>query len=292
MSAQPAPPDVRIEDTPFGRVVTIAGPGGGAVVHEHGAHVTSWTPTADGGREALFLGHHARIDGQSAIRGGVPVIFPQFGPGPLPKHGFARTARWSLEDAGVDAAGVPFARLVLVDDAATHTTWPHAFAARLTVRVDDGLAITLAVENTGRAPLRFTGALHTYLRVADVQHVILRGLERQRLRDQLTRVEATEGPLPLRFAGPVDRVYMAVTEPLHVDDEVWQRTLRVTATGFPDVVVWNPWDEGARAIDDLDDAEWRDMLCVEAAVVVEPVTLAPGARWDGTQRLDVEATPG
>ena len=65
------------------------------------------------------------------------------------------------------------------------------------------------------------------------------------------------------------------------------RTLHVSATGLPDVVLWNPWAEGARALDDMDEDEWREMLCVEAAVVAEPVSLAPGARWEGAQRLAV-----
>ena len=47
----------------------------------------------------------AVFDGTQPIRGGVPVVFPQFGrPDPsLPMHGFARSSRWTV-DAIVDAA--------------------------------------------------------------------------------------------------------------------------------------------------------------------------------------------
>jgi glucose-6-phosphate 1-epimerase len=279
-------PSVSLSDLPSSRVITLAGDGGRATVHEHGAHVTSWVPTRDG-TDALFLSRLARLDGRSAIRGGVPVIFPQFGPGPLPKHGFARTARWTLADSGTDE-GAAWARLELRDDAATRATWPHAFAMSLVVRAGDALRLTLAVENTGDAPFHFTGALHTYFRVRDVESVAVTGLEGRRYRDQLARTEATESSRPVRLAGPVDRVYVDVPGPLRIRDEASGRTLRLTTRGFADAVLWNPWIDGARALDDLGDDEWREMLCLEAAVAAKPVVVRPGERWEGEQEVSVE----
>lgn len=279
-------PDVRIEETPHGRVITLGGVAGRAEVHEHGAHVTSWVPAE--GSEALFVSARARFDGKSAIRGGVPVIFPQFGPGPLPKHGFARNRRWSLADAGVGPGGLPYARLVLRDDATTRELWPHRFLAALTVSVGGGLEMVLEVTNTGDDVLAFTGALHSYLRVADVESVQVRGLEGRRMRDKLTRIEAEESSLPVRFAGPIDRVYLDVPGPLRVIDETAGRALRVELEGFRDAVVWNPWEEGSREFDDMDSDEWRTMLCVEPAVAATPVELAPGERWTGRQVLVAE----
>ena len=40
-----------------------------------GAHVLSWV---SGGRERLFLSPANHWDGRTAIRGGIPVCFPQF----------------------------------------------------------------------------------------------------------------------------------------------------------------------------------------------------------------------
>jgi glucose-6-phosphate 1-epimerase len=286
MPDQPDSPAIHVDATPFGGVITLDGPHGRAVVHEHGAHVTSWTPA--GGDEVLFVSRRARFDGRAAIRGGVPVIFPQFGPGPFPKHGFARTARWTPGGHGRDDDGGLRACLTLVDDAATRASWPHGFALQSTVRAGQALEITLRVENTGDAPFSFTGALHTYLRVGDVERVVVRGLEGRRFRDQLVRAEREEGDAPVRIVGPVDRVYLDVPGPITVTDGAMRRTLRLTSDGFPDVVLWNPWSDGARAFDDKGDDEWREMLCVEAAVVATPVTLRPGAHWPGMQRVDVE----
>src|SRR5690349_3489687 len=148
--------DMAIDDTPHGRIITLDGPFGRAVVHEHGAHLTSRVPA--GHEEAIFTSRQARFDGKAAIRGGVPVIFPQFGPGSITKHGFARTARWTLDAHGTGDDGAPWARLVLRDDDATRATWPHAFALELVVRVGAALSMTLRVANTGDAPFAFTGA--------------------------------------------------------------------------------------------------------------------------------------
>ena len=44
-------------------------------------------------------------------------------------------------------------------------------------------------------------------------------------------------------------------------------------------MVWNPGEVGAAEIGDLPDGDWPAFLCVEAAQIAEPVTLAPGQEW-------------
>ena len=52
-------------------------------------------------------------------------------------------------------------------------------------------------------------------------------------------------------------------------------------------MVWNPGPEKARALSDLGDAEYREMVCVEAAAAAAPVVVQPGATWWGSQRVEV-----
>lgn len=67
-----------------------------AEVYAFGAHVTSW---GVGDEELLFLSREAILDGSKPIRGGIPVVFPQFNDlGPLSAHGFARKSVWSIEE--------------------------------------------------------------------------------------------------------------------------------------------------------------------------------------------------
>src|SRR6476661_5638359 len=78
-----------------------AADGAQAIVTLYGAHLVSWTSAA--GKEQLFLSARSALDGSRAIRGGVPVIFPQFAErGKGMRHGFARVSNWRLDDSGLE----------------------------------------------------------------------------------------------------------------------------------------------------------------------------------------------
>ena len=266
-------------------VVVRAPDGARAEAYLHGGHVTSWTPAGAPGDERLFLSASAELRPGAAIRGGVPVVFPQFATmGPLPKHGFARTTEWTL-DAGELSADAAAATLILADSAATHALWPHAFALELTVTVGGPtLALRLDVVNPGDAAIEFTAALHTYLRVEQVSRVAVRGLEGARYRDAAAgNVERVQDEHELRVTGEVDRVYLGAPDRVEVSEP--GRTTVVEKRGFADSVVWNPGAVRGAQLADLEPGGASHMLCVEAAVVGAPVRLAPGARWSGTQTL-------
>jgi glucose-6-phosphate 1-epimerase len=59
--------------------------------------------------------------------------------------------------------------------------------------------------------------------------------------------------------------------------------------GSSDTVVWNPGTDGTRARADFVPGDEVRMVCVEAAVVRPPVTLAPGGQWIGTQIMTAVA---
>ena len=258
----------------------------GAIAHVylHGAHVTSWKPARDG-EERLFLSERSEFRAGAAIRGGIPVIFPQFAAeGPLPRHGFARTSEWRLDDVSTKG-GDAIAMLSLRDSAETRAIWNHEFIAALGVRVGgDQLAVTLAVQNLGKSPLSFTAALHSYLRVSDVRDTTLVGLRGTKHRESGapgTLVKETNDTL--HFDGEVDRVYVDVPRTL----TLWEptRSLEIGFDAFPDAVVWNPGPTKAAALADMEPGGERHMVCVEAAAVQRAVTVAAGERWSGTQRF-------
>lgn len=278
----------------------------------HGAQVLSWVAA---GRERLYLSPDARLDGASPIRGGVPVCFPQFNQrGPLadrlPKHGFVRNWPWVPVTAGeapapslllpdgVQATQVRHLSLQLRDDEATRALWPPAFHARLTVSLwSGGLQVTLALHNPGSEPWAFSGALHTYLAVNDIDRVALLGLAGQAEWDALSdRHGRALSPLPLAcdHRGPddrgFDRVYARPDTPLWLDEGDQRLQIDSSAT-WPEVVVWNPGVVHSAALADLPDDAWRHMLCVEAARVHQPQVLAPGDTWQGWQRFTLAAAP-
>lgn len=275
-------------DTPgpdlFTRVGVRAPDGARAEITPYGAHVTSWV-TPDG-RERLFLSRATSFSPGSAIRGGVPVVFPQFARrGPLRPHGFARISPWQH----VGTQRVPHgasAQFRLEDSGATRADWDYGF--RLDLRVTVGgarLELALRATNTGDRPFTFTAALHTYLRVADIARTGVEGLAgiayTEHGEDRVQR-EAL-----LHINGEIDRIYWDVPGPVTLVDT--GQTLRVSQAGFTDVVVWNPGPERAAALPDLELGGYRHMLCIEAAAIGQPITLGPRGEWQGWQRIDALA---
>ena len=273
--------------------VELTSPDGArAIVALHGAHLLSWIPA--GGTEQLYVSPKTAYASGQAIRGGVPVCFPQFADrGPLPKHGFARTRPWQLvsaERSELDALAV----LRLADDAATRLIWPHAFEAELSVLVHGRtLQIELAVENKGQegegggAPFDFTAALHTYLAMNDIDEASVAGLSGLQYFDSVDKTEKQQRVELLLPAGELDRVYYQAKQPLEVREHgiSTQRQLHITQQGFEDVVTWNPGAARCATLADMPEDGWRKMLCVEAATVRHPVQLAPGESWVGMQSM-------
>lgn len=262
--------------------VRLATAGGAvAVVTLYGAQLVSWV-SADG-RERLYLSELSRFGNGQAIRGGIPVIFPQFADsGPLPRHGFARTSTWALASSRHDK-GYACATLRLTDSDATRVLWPHAFVAELTVMIEGNrLDVEFEVENTGTEALVFSAALHSYFSVAKANMCQLQGLDDVCYLDRGDggKLKREDGET-LILDGEVDRIYLDVSKPLLL----WEpaRQLAIEAEGFPDVVVWNPWIEKSTMLDDMPPTGYRQMLCVEAAVIGRPVELAVGGVWFGRQ---------
>ncbi len=259
-------------------------PGGDRmVVAHHGAHVLSWVA---GGRERLFLSPQSIMDGQAAIRGGIPVCFPQFNQrGDLPKHGFARNVQWTAKPARMEGHAAHLA-LALSDSAVTRQWWDQAFEALLLIELTpDALQVELVVRNTDTQPLRFTGALHTYLAVNDVAQARLLGLGGQSEWDAVKDCHGTAAP-ELRFVGEFDRVYSAAPQGYKLQDG--PHTLSIEQDiDWAQTVVWNPGAAKCAALADMPFDAWQHMLCVEAAQVYEPVCIEPGDFWQGAQRLSV-----
>lgn len=259
-------------------------PGGDSLrVAEQGGHVLSWIA---GGRERLFLSPRSALDGSAPVRGGVPVCWPQFNQrGDLVKHGFARQLPWltTAYDLGADAASL---ELTLCSSERTRALWPHEFELTLRLLLQPGrLRLTLGARNTGAQPLAFTGALHSYFACDDVAQASLSGLQGRPEWDSLTDGHA-QGAEPLRFEAEFDRVYSGQSTPMRLQDGAQALTIS-QSDSWSDTVVWNPHLAKCAALADMEADGWRRMLCVEAARVFEPVTLAPGQTWQGWQQLEL-----
>ena len=118
-------------------------------------------------RDWLFLSNTSNFAPHKAFRGGVPLIFPWFGPNKTdasaPSHGWARTQIWQVEDVAADTV-----TLKLENDA-WHLRMKFEFGETLRMRFE--------VENQSVEVRSFECALHTYFAVEDAANVAISGLD-------------------------------------------------------------------------------------------------------------------
>src|SRR5271166_4970804 len=142
-------------------------------------------------------------------------------------------------------------------DDQTRRWWAGDF--RLSHRVVFGseLTLELACTNTGTTPLCFEEALHTYNRVADVGSVRVQGLNSVRFLDNTkSNLEETQHN-DLTIAAPTDSAYLNTTSDVDLLDGQMGRRICLRKTDSISTVVWNPWRDGAVALHDMGDDEWK-----------------------------------
>ena len=81
------------EKLPFVKLTNAAGDS--VKAYPFGACITSYVK---GGKETLAMRADNKMDGSKPISGGIPHCFPQFGPGAMQQHGFARNCVWDVAE--------------------------------------------------------------------------------------------------------------------------------------------------------------------------------------------------
>ena len=250
-----------------------------AEIYLHGAQITSWRPA--GAEEVIFLSEHSIWKDGHAIRGGIPICFPWFrgkADDPhAPTHGVVRTKEWRLDSITAEPDESVIVTLSTESDAATHRWWPHQFRLVHRVTIGSTLRLELIATNLGPTTMRFEEALHTYFRVGQVDTARVRGLDQVAYLDNMdgNRRKIQHGDVV--FAAPIDNAYLNTDGPLELVDPVLHRTLRTDKEASATTVVWNPWQQGAAALADFGNDEWRHMACVEASNIMDAaISLAPG----------------
>lgn len=250
-----------------------------ALISTQGAQVLSFQTGTE--PPLLWLSEQAVYAPGKAIRGGIPLCFPWFGPHPddhsKPAHGFARNRPWQLTQATQGATGH---RLVfaLRADAATLALWPHAFLAELMIELGRELQLTLTVHNTGPQPFTFTHAFHSYFPVAAIEHACVDGLDGSQCIDQLALARTpTPHHGPVRCQGETDRIYVGAGGRYRIKAPPGGG-IRIGAPGCHSAIVWNPGQAKTARLGDMAADAWRGMICVECGnVESDTVTVAAGA---------------
>lgn len=242
-------------------VIVIDHPQVKASLALQGAHLLSWKPAGE--EEVLWLSGNTPFKNGVALRGGVPVCWPWFGPAEqqgLPSHGFARNLPWTLKAHNEDDNGVMLTFELQSSDA-SRQYWPHDF----TLYARFKLGKTCEIELEAHGEFETTSALHTYFNVGDISAVKVSGLG-DRYIDKVNN--AQEGVLAegvQTFPDRTDRVYTKPEACSVIHDTALNRSIEVIHHHNDDVVGWNPGPALSVSMGDMPDDGYKTFVCVETA---------------------------
>jgi glucose-6-phosphate 1-epimerase len=273
---------------------TISLDGISGELYLQGAHLATWQPPGE--RPVLFTSPNSAFAPGTAIRGGIPIIFPWFGPRhapAAPQHGFARTAPWRLD--GVETTGRESLTLTfsLGDGDVGSPFWREPFRAIHTVVFAQTLSLRLAVQNRATHPITFEEALHAYFAISDITGIAISGLAGTTYIDKTEAARRKPQTAALvTITGETDRVYLDTPGRCAIEDRGWRRRVVIEKVGAASSVVWNPWAEKAAAMADLGDPAWRGMVCVETGNVADnEVRLAADDEHQMSTAISVDDGP-
>lgn len=243
-----------------------------------GAHVTRYQPIAN--HEVLWMSDTAVYATGKALRGGIPLCWPWFGPHPenpqRPQHGYARTASFTVLSTSANAESTSII-LALDPAAAPYPEWQDRARLEVEIRLSDSLWMEMRTLNSSDTALTVSNALHTYFSISGRNRVTLPGVTGLTYLDKPQRYKRLEQTDAITISGEVDRVYLAPPLEIELLDSVRQTKTSISTWGNHNLVVWNPGGSNAKTMADFDDRGFDKMLCIEPANALDQsIRVNPG----------------
>eukprot|EP00549_Striatella_unipunctata_P025732 CAMPEP_0118715920 /NCGR_PEP_ID=MMETSP0800-20121206/27195_1 /TAXON_ID=210618 ORGANISM="Striatella unipunctata, Strain CCMP2910" /NCGR_SAMPLE_ID=MMETSP0800 /ASSEMBLY_ACC=CAM_ASM_000638 /LENGTH=354 /DNA_ID=CAMNT_0006622247 /DNA_START=92 /DNA_END=1156 /DNA_ORIENTATION=+ len=250
-------------------------------IYLYGGVVTSYVVD---GHEYIAVRPDAKMDGSKPISGGLSHCWPQFGPGEIQQHGFARNVMWTVKEQ--TATNVV---LEMLPSDYTKEMWDKEFKCTFTVTLEaDKLNTKMVVDNVGEEDsFDFQAALHSYFTVSSLDKLEITGsFEGKEFLNKMVGDEGemqTEDRSAITISEEYDRVYKGVNDPV-LKDAGAEKTLEILNTaGYEDTVLWNPYGNEGMG--------FNNFVCVES-VKFDPVTLEAGGQWVGEMALKASSMGG
>jgi glucose-6-phosphate 1-epimerase len=268
----------------------ITSPHATATVYLQGAHLTAWQPA--GHQPVIFTSRKTDLKPGKAIRGGVPIAFPWFATrhdGKTgPSHGFARIQDWTLAFAAQAGDDLHLTFTLGPNDLSRSLGYDH-FRLAYQLTIGRTLTMQLTVANDAATPLFFEDALHTYYAVEDIHEIAIAGLDGVSYLDKVDNLQKKLQHGDITITGPTDRVYLDTAGDCTLNDHAGKRRIVVAKIDSTTTVVWNPWEEGAAKLTDMDPTEWHEFVAIETVnAAIDAITLAPGATHTMQARVSIE----
>lgn len=249
-----------------------------ALISIHAGQVLSYRPAGES-EDVLFLSEKAYYQDGKAIKGGAPICWPWFGPDPegkgRPGHGFVRNRGWNVKATETLPNGDIKVIVGLDDTPETQAIWPHSFSLWQEIVIGERLTLSLITRNTGNEAFSITQAFHTYFKVGDISRTKVLGLADCEYIDKVGGGNAQKHQTgDVTIDAEVDRIYLNVGNTLTIDDAALNRRIQITSQGSKTAVVWNPWEKIAKDMADLEDDDYKRLLCVETTNAADDVVEA------------------
>jgi glucose-6-phosphate 1-epimerase len=251
-----------------------------ALISLYAGQVLSFLPTGEG-EDLLFLSPKAYYDAGKAIRGGIPICWPWFGPDPKglgrPSHGFVRNGLWAVSGTQAASEFETKIKLRFLETEQSESFWQQPFSLDLEISVGNTLTLELTTRNMGDKIFSVTQAFHAYLHVGNINQMQILGLEGIKYTDNLDSHTQKLQMGAVTVTGEVERIYTNVRNELIIDDSVLNRQIRIASSSNKTAVVWNPWTTKSEKLPDLENDGYQRFICVETGnVVTDVVEIPPG----------------
>lgn len=271
--------------------ITVSNKFADAEISLYGAHLTSFRPQHS--MDLLWMSPDSYFEVGKAIRGGIPVCFPWFGPHSTdpqkPQHGFGRLTIWDVVSTRSLPSGETEIVLGLSSSEETKTFWPFDFYAEMIFCIGSTLTATLKVENTSQESFAYSCALHSYFNISALDNIALEGLKGVTFFDQLTSKHDIQKEEFLTISAPLTRHYLNTESMVILEDPIFKRQIKIGKSGSKVTTVWNPGEEAAAAIADIPDDAFHAFVCVEATNAFDfPIRLNPGEVFETSVYLSLD----
>ena len=232
-----------------------------AEISSFGAQLVSFVP--DKQDDLLWLSKSAVKDSSKAIRGGVPICWPWFGPAPIafagePQHGYLRNLYWSVNKFEETEQNVT---IELELDKPEQIKNNFGLDAKIRFILSDSAEVQIVTTNVSDKIFELSQAIHTYFNVLDITKTSISSLVGSKYIDKLSNSKICYQTSDLTVDSAMDRIYLYDKPQLEIETQ--QRVISIKGKGHDSVIVWNPWQESAKSMPDFDDNGYQQMLCVE-----------------------------
>lgn len=236
-----------------------------ASVSLYGGHVLSWQP--QGQQPVFWLSDTASFAKGNAIRGGIPLCWPWFGPynkeNPqgAGNHGFVRNQNWQLEQVTITADGV--AVELSWQGKQMHPVWPYQVKLTQQLLFGQQFSQKLLITNLTEQAIEHSGALHSYFKVSNPENVTVPLLDNVAFDCKITGNKQVKQSRD-NIKGPIDAIYYTDNN-MEIIDTGLGRKIAITSENCHQWVLWNPGKETADAMADVHPNGEQEYICLEAA---------------------------